>query len=126
MEMASLLLNLTTPSSALSDDRRGRLRTFAAPRTLSTSGIVPMIDRLGEECPVAHRGLVARAERTARRFAEQASCHQPQVTRSQYWLGRSAQRIPRACHRATSLPSKYVMLEGVNEREEATHGLSSS
>ena len=81
--------------------------------TVSTSGVVPMIDRLRDDCPVA---LAVSLHAPERRAARRAGAAEPQVPDR-----RAAGRLQRAT--STRAPRdfitfEYCMLDGVNDAPE--------
>jgi 23S rRNA (adenine2503-C2)-methyltransferase len=113
MGMGEPLLNFDNTVSALKlmtdDDAYGLSRRRV---TLSTSGIVPMIDRLGEECPVA-LAVSLHAPNDALR-------DKLMPINLQYPLAELLSACRRYLARAPRdfITFEYVMLEGVNDSEE--------
>jgi 23S rRNA (adenine2503-C2)-methyltransferase len=79
--------------------------------TVSTSGVVPMIDRLGRTARGAGR-LAARSQRCAAR--------QPRAAQSQVPHGRTAGGLRRYLEHAPRdfITFEYCMLDGVNDQPE--------
>ena len=83
--------------------------------TVSTSGMVPMIDRLRQDCPVA---LACRCTRPTTRCATS-------------WCRSTARTASRSCWRRAALPAaprdfvtfEYCMLDGVNDSDAQARAL---
>jgi len=113
MGMGEPLLNFDNTVSALKlmidEDAYGLSRRRV---TLSTSGIVPMIDRLGEECPVA-LAVSLHAPNDALRDKLMPINRKYPLAELLAACGRYLERAPR-----DFITFEYVMLEGVNDAEE--------
>jgi len=113
MGMGEPLLNFDNTVSALKlmidEDAYGLSRRRV---TLSTSGIVPMIDRLGEECPVA-LAVSLHAPNDALRDRLMPINRKYPLAELLAACGRYLERAPR-----DFITFEYVMLEGVNDAEE--------
>ena len=81
--------------------------------TLSTSGLVPAIDRLRDDCPVALAVSAARAERRA---ARPPRADQPQISAAPSCWRRACAIIETAPRDFVTF--EYVMLDGVNDGAE--------
>ncbi|HKB64079.1 MAG TPA: 23S rRNA (adenine(2503)-C(2))-methyltransferase RlmN [Burkholderiales bacterium] len=112
MGMGEPLLNFDNTVSALKlmidEDAYGLSRRRV---TLSTSGIVPMIDRLGEECPVA-LAVSLHAPNDALRDRLMPINRKYPLAELLAACGRYLKRAPR-----DFITFEYVMLEGVNDAE---------
>lgn len=113
MGMGEPLLNFDNTVAALKlmldDDAYGLSRRRV---TLSTSGIVPMIDRLREECPVA-LAVSLHAPNDALRDKLMPINRQYPLDELLYACRRYLERAPR-----DFITFEYVMLDGVNDGEE--------
>jgi len=113
MGMGEPLLNFDNTVSALKlmldEDAYGLSRRRV---TLSTSGIVPMIDRLGAECPVA-LAVSLHAPNDALRDKLMPINRQYPLAELLAACRRYLDRAPR-----DFITFEYVMLEGVNDTEE--------
>ncbi len=115
MGMGEPLLNFDSTVAALrlmlDDNAYGLSRRRV---TVSTSGIVPMIDRLRDECPVALAVVAARAQR---RTARPHRCRSTASIRSRELLAACRRYLDRAPRDFVTF--EYVMLEGVNDARRA-------
>ena len=113
MGMGEPLLNFDNTVAALKlmidDDAYGLSRRRV---TLSTSGIVPMIDRLRDECPVALAVSLHAPNNTLRDKLMPINLKYPLAELLAACV-RYLERAPR-----DFITFEYVMLEGVNDREE--------
>ena len=113
MGMGEPLLNFENTVSALKlmldDDAYGLSRRRV---TLSTSGVVPMIDRLAKECPVA-LAVSLHAPNDALRDKLMPINRQYPLAELMAACQRYLKRAPR-----NFITFEYVMLEGVNDGEE--------
>src|SRR6266508_3683991 len=113
MGMGEPLLNFDNTVSALKlmldDDAYGLSRRRV---TLSTSGIVPMIDRLGAECPVA-LAVSLHAPNDALRDTLMPINRKYPLAELLAACRRYLERAPR-----DFITFEYIMLEGVNDAEE--------
>jgi len=119
MGMGEPLLNFDNTVSALKlmidQDAYGLSRRRV---TLSTSGIVPMIDRLREECPVA-LAVSLHAPNDALRDRLMPINRKYPLAELLAACCRYLERAPR-----DFITFEYVMLEGVNDTEEHAHQLA--